>query len=41
MEKCAENLGAAEKLENLGVKVFLTGQYHTEKIQSGHKILSV
>ena len=40
-KKCAENLGAAEKLENLGVKVFYTGQYLTEKIQSGHKILSV
>ncbi len=40
-KKCAENLGAAEKLENLDVKVFYTGQYLTEKIQSGHKILSV
>lgn len=40
-KKCAENIGAVEKLESLGVKVFYTGQYLTETLQSGHKILSV
>lgn len=40
-KKCAENLGVVEKLESLGVEVFYTGQYLTEKIQAGEKILSV
>ena len=40
-KKCAENLGVVEKLESLGVNVFYTGQYLTEKLQAGEKILSV
>jgi hypothetical protein len=40
-KKCAENIGVVGKLESLGVNVFYTGQYLTEKLQSGEKILSV
>ena len=40
-KKCAENLGAAEKLEELGVSVFYTGQYLTEALQAGDKILTI
>ncbi len=40
-KKCAENLGVEKNLEELGVSVFYTGQYLTEAIQSGEKILTV
>ncbi|MFP4482022.1 MAG: DsrE family protein [Thermovirgaceae bacterium] len=39
--KCAENLGAVEKLESIDVEVFYTGEFLTEWMKSGKALLSV
>ncbi|MDT8284301.1 MAG: DsrE family protein [Thermovirgaceae bacterium] len=39
-KKCAENLGVAQKLEALGIEVFYTGEFLTEWIKSGKKVLT-
>ena len=39
--KCAENLGIVEKLEGLGVKVFYTGEFLTEWLKSGKKLITI
>lgn len=38
---CAANLGLAEKLESLGIQVFFTGEYLSQRIQSGDTVLSI
>jgi hypothetical protein len=38
---CAERLGAVEALERLGVEVFYTGEFLTDWLKSGDRILSV
>jgi hypothetical protein len=38
---CAANLGLVEKLESLGVRVFFTGEYLTQRIQAGDTVLSI
>jgi len=40
-KKCAENLGAVEKLEQIGVEVFYTGKFLSEWMKSGKAMLSV
>jgi hypothetical protein len=40
-KKCAENLGAVDKLEQLDVKVFYAGEFLTDWIKSGRALLSV
>jgi hypothetical protein len=40
-KKCAENLGAVEALEGLGIEVFYTGEFLTEWLKSGERILSI
>ncbi len=40
-KKCAENLGAVEKLEKIGVEVFYTGEFLTDWMKSGKAMLSV
>lgn len=39
--KCAENLGVAEQLKALNIHVFYTGEYLTEWLRSGHKMLCI
>ncbi len=39
-KKCAENLGVAEKLKALGIEVFYTGEFLTDWIKSGKKVLT-
>jgi hypothetical protein len=39
--KCAENLGVADQLKELGVTVFYTGEYLTDWLNSGHKMITV
>ncbi len=40
-KQCAENYNVVEKLENLGIKVFYTGQYLTDWIKGNKKLISV
>ena len=40
-KRCAENLEVVETLEKLGVELFYTGEYLTEWIQSGNKMLTI
>lgn len=40
-KKCSENLGVVEKLEQLGVKVFYTGETLTQFLKSDAKILTI
>jgi hypothetical protein len=40
-KKCAENLGVVEALEQLGVEVFYTGEFLTDWLKSGDRVLSV
>lgn len=40
-KKCAENLGAVEKLEDLDVEVFYTGEFLTEWMKSGKAMISI
>lgn len=39
--RCAELMGIVEKLEGLGVEVFYTGQFLTDWLKSGKKLVSV
>ena len=39
--KCAENMGIVDKLEALGAEVFYTGQFLTDWLQSGKKLISI
>lgn len=38
---CAENLGAADRLRELGVKVFYAGQFLTDWLKSGKPVLAL
>jgi hypothetical protein len=38
---CAEEQNVADKLKSLGVEVFYTGEFLTEWLKSGSKVLSV
>ncbi len=38
---CAEKMGVAGKLEELGIKVFYTGQFLTDWLQSDKKLITV
>jgi hypothetical protein len=38
---CAQNLGVVEQLQQQGIEVFYTGQFLTEWLKSGDKVLSV
>ena len=40
-KKCAENLGVVEQLEQQGIEVFYTGQFLTDWLKSGDRVLSV
>ncbi|MGC9372090.1 MAG: DsrE family protein [Thermovirgaceae bacterium] len=40
-KKCAENLGAVEKLEDLDIEVFYTGEFLTEWMKSGKAMISI
>lgn len=39
--KCAENLGVVEALKQLKVKVFYTGEYLTDWLRSGQKMITI
>lgn len=38
---CAENLGVADRLRELGVKVFYSGEFLTDWLQSGRPVLAL
>jgi hypothetical protein len=40
-KRCAENMGIVEKLEEIGVKVFYTGEFLTEWLKSGSRLLTI
>jgi len=40
-KRCAEKLEVVETLEGLGVELFYTGEYLTDWLQSGKKMLAV
>ena len=40
-KQCAENLHVAEALERLGIEVFYTGQFLTDWLKTGERILSM
>ncbi|MBN1830064.1 MAG: DsrE family protein [Deltaproteobacteria bacterium] len=40
-KKCAENLGVVEQLEGLGIEVFYVGQFLTEWLKSGERVLTI
>jgi hypothetical protein len=40
-KRCAENLDLVQKLESLKVEVFYTGEFLSEWLHSGNRILSV
>ena len=39
--RCAENMGIVEKLEEIGVKVFYTGEFLTEWLKSGSRLITI
>jgi hypothetical protein len=39
--KCAENLYVVEELEKLGVEVFYTGEFLTNWLKSGERVLTI
>jgi len=40
-KKCAENLHVVEELEKLGVEVFYTGEFLTNWLKSGERVLTI
>jgi hypothetical protein len=38
---CARNLGVVEPLQQLGIEVFPTGQFLTDWLKSGERVLSI
>jgi hypothetical protein len=40
-KRCAENLHVVQELERLGIEVFYTGQFLTDWLKSGERILTV
>ena len=39
--KCAENLGVVDALKQMQVKVFYTGEYLTDWLKSGQKMINI
>jgi len=39
--KCAENLGVVERLERDGIEVFYTGEFLTEWLKAGKKLITI
>lgn len=40
-KRCAENMDIVEKLEELGVKVFYTGEFLTDWLRSGSRLIAI
>ena len=40
-KRCAENLHVVEELERLGIEVFYTGEFLTDWLRSGERILTI
>jgi hypothetical protein len=40
-KRCAENLHVVEELERLGIEVFYTGEFLTDWLKSGERILTI
>ena len=38
---CAKNLGVVEQLQQQGIEVFYTGQFLSDWLKAGNKVLSV
>ena len=39
--RCAENLSIVDKLEEMGIKVFYTGEFLTEWLKSGSRLITI
>ncbi|WP_054032229.1 DsrE family protein [Desulfatitalea tepidiphila] len=40
-KRCAENMGILERLEAIGVKVFYTGEFLTDWLKSGDRVITI